>query len=137
MMPRYADAEDLPHELIEHGERVLYLAIHHERQPVDAARDHASTVSGTGRSAGGPPHCRGEWLPFRASLAELLHAGRCHYLRGWLSEAIRIGPLVPLAECRLKAEWNDEPEKDVDIYRLRVAQQNGQWTWLTPLWVER
>jgi hypothetical protein len=70
-------------------------------------------------------------------LAELLHAGRCHYLRGWLSEAIRIGPLVPIADCTAGAEWDDPPEKDVDVYRVRVAQQNGQWAWLTPIWVER
>jgi hypothetical protein len=74
---------------------------------------------------------------FEHPLADLLHAGRCHYLRGWLSEAIRIGPLVPVTECRLEAEWDDLPEKDVDIYRLRVAQQNGQWAWLTPIWAER
>jgi len=71
-------------------------------------------------------------------LGELLHAGRCHYMRGWLSEMIRVGPLVPLEECRLTAEFADErPELDTDVYRLRVAQVNGQWAWLTPVWAER
>jgi hypothetical protein len=74
---------------------------------------------------------------FAHPLGEFLHAGRCHYLRGWLSEAIRIGPLVPLQECSVDAEMLDEPEAAVDNYRVRVAQQNGQWAWLTPIWVER
>ena len=55
-----------------------------------------------------------------------------HYLRGWLSEAIRIGPLVPLGECQVQAEWTDDPERPVDVYRLRVGQHNSQWAWLTP-----
>jgi hypothetical protein len=71
------------------------------------------------------------------TLGDLRGAGRCHYLRGWLSEAIRIGPLVPVSECCLEAEIDDDPERPTDIYRLRVAQQNGQWAWLTPIWVEQ
>jgi len=70
-------------------------------------------------------------------LGDLLHAGRSHYLRGWLSEAIRVGPLTPITECRLNAELEDGPQRPVDVYRLRVAQQNGQWAWLTPIWVEQ
>jgi hypothetical protein len=66
-----------------------------------------------------------------------LNAGRCHYLRGWLSEALRVGPLVLPPERLLDAKQVDLPEKDVDICRLRVAQQNGQWAWLTPIWIER
>jgi hypothetical protein len=74
---------------------------------------------------------------YEYSLAELAYAGRCHYLRGWLSEAIQIGRLVPGAECKVDAEFMDPPEQEVDCYRLRVAQTNGQWAWLTPIWVEK
>ena len=70
-------------------------------------------------------------------MRELLHAGRSHYLRGWLSEAIRIGPLVPVADCTVEDEFTDPPEQDVDVYRLQAAQHNGQWAWLTPVWAER
>lgn len=70
-------------------------------------------------------------------LEELIHAGRAHYLRGWLSEAIRIGPAVPLAECRVRAEFSDEPESAVDRYQMQAAQKNGQWAWLTPVWAAR
>lgn len=70
-------------------------------------------------------------------LSELLGKGYAHFLRGWLSEAIRIGPLVPCQECLVEAEFDDWPDRDVDNYRLRAAQQNGQWVWLTPIWCER
>jgi hypothetical protein len=70
------------------------------------------------------------------SLAELAHAGRSHFLRGWLSEAIRIGPLVPVNECVVRAEYRDSPDRLTDVYRLNVAQKNNQWAWLSPIWVE-
>jgi hypothetical protein len=70
-------------------------------------------------------------------LEELLRRGRSHFLRGWLSEAIRIGPLVPIEECSITAEWTDSPHDNVDLYRLQVAQHNNQWAWLTPIWAER
>lgn len=74
---------------------------------------------------------------FTHSLADLLFAARCHYLQGWLSEAIRIGPLVPVEACKVHEEWTDEPEADTDMYRVRVEQHNGQWVWLSPIWVSR
>jgi len=52
---------------------------------------------------------------FTYQLGELLHAGRSHYLRGWLSEAIRIGPLVPFGECTHAAELADAPDRPVDV----------------------
>jgi hypothetical protein len=67
----------------------------------------------------------------------LLPGGRTHYQRGWLTEAIKIGPLVPISDCLVFAELIDSPEKAVDYYRLQVSQHNGQWAWLTPIWVER
>jgi hypothetical protein len=71
------------------------------------------------------------------TLSELLGGGRSHFLRGWLTEAIRIGPLAPIQECRVDAEFDDAPERETDYYRLRAAQHNGQWAWLTPIWCER
>jgi hypothetical protein len=70
-------------------------------------------------------------------LHELLRQGRSTYLRGWLSEAIRVGPLEPLGDCVVQGDFSDEPEQDCDRYRIRVAQVNGQWAWVSPIWVER
>ena len=71
------------------------------------------------------------------ALPELLNAGRSHFLRGWLSEAVRVGPLIPIGACQVEADLQDEPAEAVDVYRLQVAQQNGQWAWLSPIWVTR
>lgn len=74
---------------------------------------------------------------YRHSLSELLRKSTSHFLRGWLSEAITIGPLTPVEECSVHAEWSDVPHSDVDVYRLQAAQHNGQWAWLSPIWAEQ
>lgn len=68
------------------------------------------------------------------SLGDLLRRGRSHYLRGWLSEAVRIGPLVPESDCHVSATFEDTSAGS-DRYRARVRQVNGQWAWLSPIWV--
>ena len=131
------DDLDLPHEVIEQTEkRVAWrsltsgnLTMRHQttqglRLTVDAPLSAKISISTNGQR-------------YEHTLGELLQGGRSHYLRGWLTEAIKIGPLVPLSECRVDAEWSDSPEQDADYYRLNVAQKNGQWAWLTPIWVER
>lgn len=70
-------------------------------------------------------------------LGDLLREGRGHFLQGWLSEAIRIGPLVPHGDCLVHAEIDDVPQEACDRYQLQVAQHNGQYAWLTPIWCER
>jgi hypothetical protein len=74
---------------------------------------------------------------YQHTLAELLGQARSHFLRGWLTEAIQIGPAVPINDCQVEAVFNDEPENAIDIYRLEASQKNGQWVWLTPIWAER
>lgn len=132
-----ADAEDLPHAIVEQSERHCVwrsvtsgnLTLRHATTQalsleLDAELDATVRIEANGQS-------------WQHALAELLHAGRVHYLRGWLSEAIRIGPLVPQGCRTVLAEWTDEPERPVDVYRLQVAQRNGQWVWLSPIWVEQ
>lgn len=131
------DADDLPHQILEQGPRSCSwrsvttgnLSTRHPTTQaisfsIDAPADTVVTVESNGVRNTHP-------------LPELLGAGRSHYLRGWLSEAIRIGPLAPISACTVAAQFSDPPERDVDVYRVRVAQQNGQWAWLTPVWVER
>ena len=131
------DDEDLPHCVIERSERSCCwrsvtagnLTMRHETTQalsleIAAPLDARATVEVNGER-------------YEHTLGELLRAGRSHYLRGWLSEAIRIGPLVPLADCTIDAEFSDEPDADMDYYRLQVAQHNGQCAWLTPVWAER
>lgn len=131
------DTEDLPHQLTERSERSCVwrsvttgnLTTRHPTTQaisfaIDAPLDAVVTLEANGQR-------------YEHALNELLHAGRSHYLRGWLSEAVRIGPLVPIGDCTVATAFTDSPERDVDVYRARVAQLNGQWAWLTPIWVER
>jgi hypothetical protein len=74
---------------------------------------------------------------YQYQLGELLNKGRSHYLRGWLSEAVQIGPLVPKSHCCFSSSLEDTPDQDEDRYRLEVTQTNGQCAWLTPIWAQR
>ncbi len=131
------DEVDLPHAVLEQGQRSCTwrstttgnLTMRHSTTQalsleIDAPHSATLTVEVNGQK-------------YVHSLGELLLAGRSHYLRGWLSEAIRIGPLVPAASYVIETEFSDKPDQDVDVYRLQVAQLNGQWAWLTPIWCER
>jgi hypothetical protein len=71
----------------------------------------------------------------RYTLRDLLFKSRSTFLRGWLTEAIQVGSLVPQSACTVVDSWLDPPDQEVDRYRLQVAQKNGQWAWLTPIWV--
>jgi hypothetical protein len=132
------DEADLPHCVTERGEQsVVWRSI----TSGNPTLRHSSTQAlSLGLLA--PPSARltveVNGCRFEHELAELRDAGHAHYLRGWLSEAIRIGPLVRLAECSVRAELDDNAsEWPVDRYYLRVAQANNQWAWLSPIWAER
>ena len=131
------DADDLPHKIIEQDDRhccwrSVTMGNPSTRQAstqavsLEIAAPLDATVSIEANSK-----C------YTHALGQLLAGGRSHFLRGWLSEAIRIGPLVPRSARTVLAEFDDEPDRRVDVYRLRAAQKNNQWAWLTPIWVER
>jgi len=131
------DDQDLPHEILETNETLCSwrsttqgnLSMRHATTQsilleLDGGLDAELTLETNG--------CR-----FKHTLRELLEGARSHYLEGWLSEAIQIGPLVAEQECFFEAALQDEPEEAIDRYRLEVHQQNGQCAWLTPIWAER
>jgi hypothetical protein len=132
-----ADELDLPHEILEQDETsVTWKSRTTGNLSMRHPRTQALSLAITAKQGGKfTLEVNGE--KFTHSVDELLAGGRSHYLRGWLTEAIRIGPLVPKSACNITAAFHDEPEKDIDVYRLRASQVNGQWAWLTPIWVER
>lgn len=73
---------------------------------------------------------------YRHSLRELLVGSRGHYLRGWLSEAVRVHRAVPERGYAVNLRLDDEPERETDCYYLRALQTNGQIAWVSPIWVE-
>ena len=132
-----ADAQDLPHAIIEHTDRECSwrsittgnLSLRHPTTQaisfeIDTSPNSVVTLDVNQQR-------------YAFELQELLHAGRTRYLRGWLSEAVRIGPAIPLECCSVEAESLDEGTEAVDMYRLQVFEKNGQVAWLTPIWVQQ
>lgn len=73
---------------------------------------------------------------FSHSLAELLAGSRSHYMRGWLSEALLVHRAVPDQQLCASIRLADAPSgSETDFYYVRVAQENGQWAWASPIWV--
>lgn len=131
------DDEDVPHAVLERTEQSCLWRSLTMGNPTMRHQTTQSLSLDIEAPLSSTVHVRANGKRYEHPLSELLHAGRAHYLQGWLSEAIRIGPLVPAEACRVDAEFPDEPQRDVDIYRLQVAQHNSQWAWLTPIWAER
>ncbi len=70
-------------------------------------------------------------------LADHLVGSRREFLRGWHYEAVLVHRAVPEAQYGMEAALKDEPERETDYYYLRLAQENGQWAWSSPIWVSR
>lgn len=69
------------------------------------------------------------------SLAELAAGSRSRILGGWLGPAVRFHRAIPSTGYEFQWFAEDEPELELDVYRARIWQRNGQWAWLTPIWV--
>ncbi|MCA9120093.1 MAG: hypothetical protein H6822_23560 [Planctomycetaceae bacterium] len=132
-----SDSEDLPHAVIERAERALAW----RSSTMGNRSTRHSTTQAISLGVDAPLDAEIELevngIKMLYPIRKLLGRGHSTYLCGWLSEAIRVGPLVPVAECELYTELDDEPDIDCDRYRIRVAQTNGQWAWSSPIWVER
>ena len=76
---------------------------------------------------------------FAHTLSDLLDASRAHVLRGSAQRGGALPPRAPRRRpARLVAVFEDAPgDGEVDVYRLRVGQQNGQWAWSSPIWAHR
>lgn len=74
---------------------------------------------------------------FAHSLSELLSGSQAHFMRGWLSEAVRFSRACPESGFSV-CQWmvDDQPERDTDYYYVRVRQRDGQWAWSSPIWVD-
>ena len=75
---------------------------------------------------------------FSHSLGELLQGSKAHFMRHWLSEAVRFSRAVPESAFKIGTYFVDKTaERDCDYYYVRVRQRDGQWAWTSPIWVER
>jgi len=65
-----------------------------------------------------------------------LNGSKVFYLKGWLSELIKIGPLNFKDELMFEKKIIDnKPILKTDRYRVEVIQNNGHRAWSSPIWV--
>lgn len=76
-------------------------------------------------------------LRVRPTIGELARGSIAHRLRGWLSEALLLHRAVPDVEFTASLDVRDAGEQEVDAYRVRVLQANGERAWSSPIWIER
>lgn len=75
---------------------------------------------------------------FAYHLGELMQGSRRQFMREWLSEAVLVHRAVPDQQLRMQyIVVDNQPEHDIDVYYVRVAQENQQWAWSSPIWVPR
>ena len=73
---------------------------------------------------------------FGWTVAELAEGSRSDFLRGWRSEAVMVHKAVPDATRSAQVAFVDSGESDgADYYYVRVAQENNQWAWSSPIWI--
>ena len=128
---------DLPHEILERSDCTLSLR---SITQGNLSMRHETTQGISLQIVAMPDarlHFEVNGNRFTHHLGELEHRSRSHFMRGWLSEAIRIGPLTPEPDCCFETTLFDEPSQEIDRYQLNVSQRNGQWAWLSPIWVQQ
>lgn len=78
---------------------------------------------------------------FGYTLESLIEGSRSQSMRGWRSETVLVHRAVAEAELLIAGEFEDAAgggdDARADFYYLRVAQENGQWAWSSPIWVTR
>ena len=74
---------------------------------------------------------------FKYTLEELLQGSRSLYMRGLVSEAILVHRAILEEQLIASLRFEDDsPPQETDFYYARVAQENNQWAWSSPIWVE-
>jgi len=66
----------------------------------------------------------------------VINGSKVFYMKGFLSELIKIGPFNHQDELFFSKEIIDnKPIKKTDRYRIEVIQNNGHRAWSSPIWV--
>ena len=74
---------------------------------------------------------------YKVSIKDLVSNGsKVFYMKGWLSELIKIGSFSHQDELYFsKKIIDDKPIQKTDRYRVEVIQNNGERAWSSPIWV--
>ena len=65
----------------------------------------------------------------------VINGSKVFYMKGWLSELIKIGPFNHEDELYFSQKIIDKkPIQKTDRYRVEVIQNNGERAWSSPIW---
>ena len=68
----------------------------------------------------------------------VINGSKVFYMKGWLSELIKIGPFNHQDELSFSKKIIDnKPINKIDRYRVEVIQNNGHRAWSSPIWVTK
>jgi hypothetical protein len=129
------DEESIPHEISEGDESSVTWRSVTRGNPMPMVPSTSSLVVEVDAS----PQSRLEFLVngnrFSHTVGELLEGSRSTLMRGWLSEAVLVHRAVPEELYTLTVELDDD-SAEPGYYYVRVAEENGQWAWGSPIWTE-
>lgn len=133
------DEDRIPHELLGWDD-------HHAEWRSETGGNSMPTVAGTSSlvlELDATPSASLEFLVngvrFSHAISELVGGSRSTLMRGWLSEAILVHRAVPESLYSLDFQLDAPPPQSDGTpayYYVRVAQENEQWAWSSPIWVE-
>ena len=73
---------------------------------------------------------------YDATIGDLLRYGYTSHMKYYHSQAFKIYKALPESRYIFEVDWTDCRKKDgEDIYRMEVAQKNGQWAFCSPIYV--
>lgn len=73
-----------------------------------------------------------------ATIAELCEYGYTTEMKFYHSQSFKIHKAIPAEKYHFEYQVVDSaPETSCDFYHLEVAQKNGQWAYVTPIWVNQ
>lgn len=71
-----------------------------------------------------------------ATLSELCAYGYSEHMKPWHSNAYKVHRAIPCARYETGCVFEDDDSAPA-FYHLEVAQKNGHWAFVTPVWVGR
>ncbi|MDD7738825.1 MAG: DUF3604 domain-containing protein [Fusicatenibacter sp.] len=70
------------------------------------------------------------------TIGELLQYGFSEHQKPWHSQAYKVHTAVPDSSYQVHLEFTDEQkEREEDIYYMEISQKNGQYAFLSPIYV--
>jgi len=133
-----AEGEDPIHEIVGQDERSVSWFSHTKGNPHPFLRATNALVLEIEAPSSGRLEFKVNGQHYKYDVGELLVGSQSEFIKGWRSEALLVHRAVTDTQLNASLSFTDnEPVRDTDFYYVRVAQENNQWAWSSPIWVTR